>query len=86
MMPENPGVQSHWQQGRRERREERWGRKPVPLIQMVLSGRETTFYMVPGGSILGHFHPGHIKSCCTGDHTVPSSERIGAPTRTPTSI
>lgn len=53
---------------------------------MVLSGRETAFDVVPGGSISGLLHPGHIEQRCTGDHRVHRKQGICAPTRTPESI
>lgn len=66
----DPGVQFHWQQGRREkRRKGRWERKPILLTQMVLSSKETIFYVVPGGSISRHLHPGHRSERMTTEVT-----------------
>lgn len=66
----DPGVQFHWQQGRREkRRKEWWERKPILLTQMVLSSRETIFYVVPRGSISRHLHPGHRSERMTTEVT-----------------
>lgn len=45
------------------------GKKAILLTQMVLSGKDTIFYVVPGGSISRHLHPGQRSERMTTEVT-----------------